>query len=397
MPPSSAAGPPLGPFQTSGVPRAMVGRVEERAAVVRAMVERTPLLVVGPRRHGKTTLLESAAVGALSRGVLVVRVDVESFESLELLAQAILSGVVRGLATDADDATRLLAGRLPELRPEVDVDPHTGSLRVRLAGPPAGKGVRQPGLPAVLAVLDAVDALAEESGRPVVLVLDEVQQLLYEGGPATARELRRRIESHADLGYVLAGSATRELLSLAGSGRLLARAGAPLQLGPLPRDELLDFLQAGFEISGFKVGPGALEVLLDLAQEVPYDVQRLAHSCWEWLRADPARTLDMGAVADGRARLVRQEGPAYTQLWIGLHRAQKVALKAVVVEGGYGLMSREVLDRYRLGVSTMRQALGALEKRGLVRIDSAEGAGGQRRHRLVDPFFATWLRMMQEH
>lgn len=388
----------LGPFQAAlHADVALVGRIDERAGLLRAMVDQIPLVLIGPRRHGKTVLLRAAAAQATAQGIVVLHLDTESYESLELLAQAILSSATRYLYDSPDEARRRLAELVPQLHPEVTLDSHSASLHVTLGARTPGKGVRRDALPILTTVLDAVDALAGDTGKRVVLVLDEVQQLLDQGGTATERELRTLVQRHTHLSYILAGSATRELASLTARGRLFAKLGGRILLGPLPRDEFLDFLQAGFEISGFQVEPGALEVLLDLAQEVPYDVQRLAHACWEWLRADPTRWLSVGAVADSRTRLVRQEGPAYTQLWIGLHKAQKIAIKAVVLEGGLGLMGEEALSRYRLGVSTMRQALRALEKRGLIRAEGSPGDQGPGRYRLIDPFFGTWLRMVQEH
>jgi len=45
---------------------------------------------------------------------------------------------------------------------------------------------------------------------------------------------------------------------------------------------------------------------MEMAEEVPYNVQRLAHEVWEMLRAGTVESLDRGAVDEAR-RLVRQE------------------------------------------------------------------------------------------
>lgn len=64
---------------------------------------------------------------------------------------------------------------------------------------------------------------------------------------------------------------------------------------------------------------------------------------------------------------------------------------AVVQKRGQGLYSRETLRSTRLPMSTMRTAVRALERTGVVWAEPARGAV---RLRLEDPFFGAWLRQV---
>jgi GTP-sensing pleiotropic transcriptional regulator CodY len=91
-------------------------------------------------------------------------------------------------------------------------------------------------------------------------------------------------------------------------------------------------------------------------------------------------------------RLVRGEDPAYTQIWTSLRRNQKTAIKAIIGEEGRGLLSSAVSRRYGISTASMQTALKQLEQGNLI---DSERRKGQARYRLIDPFFAAWLRVMQ--
>lgn len=372
----------------------LVDRRDELRKVLRSMENRGKLFLIGPRRYGKTSLLKAAASKAEEAKIVVLRYDAEAYESLELLAAALLSGAARALAGPLDKVKDALARVAGHLKPEATYDVNDAKLSVTIGAKAPGRGAKRDDLPILADVLDAVEALAKESGRAVVVVIDEFQQVVEEKGATAERQIRSRVQRHEHVGYIFAGSATRLLADMTGDpGRAFYKLGSRLFLGSIPREEFKAFLHAGFTNSGFRIETAALDTILDLAENVPYNVQQLAHQCWEWLREDNSRVLTTSAVAENRDQIVRQENPAYTQIWKSLTRVQKVALKAVVQDDGKNLMSEETTRKYRIGASSMNQALAILDKRALVR---EEELLGNVRFRLEDPFLGAWLRMVQE-
>jgi hypothetical protein len=87
-----------------------------------------------------------------------------------------------------------------------------------------------------------------------------------------------------------------------------------------------------------------------------------------------------------------QENPTFTRAWTSLTRAQKVALKAVVVEGGRAMFSHAVAARARASVATMQRALRSLEVAQWVRREEEVSPA---RYRMEDPLFAAWVRWAQ--
>jgi hypothetical protein len=193
--------------------------------------------------------------------------------------------------------------------------------------------------------------------------------------------------------YLFAGSKTRLMADMTGDpGRAFWKLGERHFLGPVPRDDFRRFLVRGFGRAGFKTTPEGIEHILDLAEDVPFNVQRLASACWERLRVGDDRVLTAAAVDSAARSVVSHESPAYTQLWLALSRAQKMALKSVIEQQGRELLSRAALDRHGLAASTIQRALESLDSLGVVRQDEGNGAI---RYRLEDPFFAVWLALAQ--
>lgn len=366
----------------------LVDRADELREVAATIRNRAKLFVIGPRRYGKTSLLSAAGEAAMKEGVIVLRFDAEKFESLELLAAALLTGATRALKGPLERTVALIARVAAGLRPETTIDAD-GSVTVTLG---ASKGARGE-LPMLTDALDAIEALAKESGREVVVILDEVQRVVVEHGLAAERQLRSTIQQHAHVGYVFAGSATRLLNEMTSHpNRPFYRLGARVFLDRIPPAEFVEFLEKGFRSGGIEPEPGTCAHVLERAEEVPYNVQRLAHETWEMARAGGVGALTSAHVDAALERLVRREDPAYTQVWTTLRRNQQTALKLVIEEGGTALLRGEVVRRSNLSTSTLQGALKQLESMELIR---QERSGGRVFFRLVDPFLAAWLRMAQ--
>lgn len=78
-------------------PATLVDRADELRRVVDTVMSGGRLFLIGPRRYGKTSLLNLAETRLAKEGVAVLRVDAEKFETPELLAKALLAAAVRTL------------------------------------------------------------------------------------------------------------------------------------------------------------------------------------------------------------------------------------------------------------------------------------------------------------
>jgi uncharacterized protein (UPF0147 family) len=287
------------------------------------------------------------------------------------------------------DATiKLLTRIATRLKPQTSFDPQGGiSVSVGVSEEVHGA------LPLLTDTLDAIEQLAASSGREVVVILDEIQQIVIEHGIAAERQLRSTIQQHRHVGYIFAGSATRLLTEMTHEpNRPFYRLGQRIFLGTVPRSEFIAALGVGFRRGGFEPTAEACERILDLAEDVPYNVQRLAHEAWEMLRSRGAEVLTGADVDVALDRLVGREDPLYTHIWLALRKNQKTALKAVIGEGGASLLSGAVTRKHKISAASLQTALRQLEDDQHIRQERSLGSA---RYRLVDPFFAAWLQKSQ--
>jgi AAA+ ATPase superfamily predicted ATPase len=371
-------------------PGRLVDRDEELGRIMRIVENRGRLFLIGPRRYGKTSLLREVEHRlANDENTVILRYDAEKYETLQLLAQALLTGAMRKLTTTLERAGLSVSKFFSRLRPEVSYNTIEQSISVSIVAAPSSEGSD---MPLLMDVLDGIDRMAGESGRTVAVILDEFQQVVASGGITAERQLRSVVQTHHNVGYIFAGSKQRMLIDMiASASRPFWQSGDKMFLGPIPRDEFTRFLKKGFSSGDILINDDALGHILNLAEDVPHNVQLLAHACWDMARAK-RHALKIELVDAALKRVVLENDPFYTQLWTSLTLTQKKALKAVIEERGVNLKSQRVAQKYNVAPSTMQKALKNLDDRNVIR---DEESFGSIRVRLEDPFLAAWLRISQ--
>jgi hypothetical protein len=362
----------------------LVDREEELAELRAVLVGGAKHFLIGPRRFGKTSLLAAASELVTREGAFVLRYNVEAFPSLQQLAAQLVSDVAAKLTGPVERVGRAVRSFFRRARPEISFDPADGSWTATL-----GVHDVRDQTPLLVDVLDGLERAAKQRDVPTGLILDEFQKIVEQGGATTEGQIRAAVQRHRHVAYVFAGSDTRLLAAMTGEAtRPFYRLGTRRFVGPVPRPAFRAFLARGLRDVTTVTDTG-VEAILDLATDVPYNVQLLAHACWEAARtAARPPALTPAFVGGVNVRVARRNDPLYSQTWTALTPAQQKALLAVLREGGAGLASTAVGRRLGLGVSTMQKALRALEDKHVVRRGAA---AGRVRLCLEDPLFATWV------
>lgn len=369
----------------------LVDRKEELVAIKRTICEGNKLFLVGPRRFGKTSILKTAADELTRDGAVLIRLDAESFPTLDLLAAGIVSSAAKAMQGEVRRVGETVRKMFSTLRPELDYSVATGEWSVKF-------GVDSAKLTNTILLIDALNGLeklarSQPDERPVGLILDEFQRIVEIGGRDIEGQIRSAIQTHSKTGYVFSGSKTRLLRDmLMDPTRPFYRLGMNIFLGPVPRDDFRRFLKDSFLESSLTVEDSAVNLILDLAEDVPFNVQMLAHQCWSDLRESSRRTgkLTSVQVRTSLTLLVRQQDPFYAQLWNSLTSIQQRTLIAVVTEKGANMQTTRVMQAIGKGSGTVRQSLLSMQAMTILREDIA---ANHKIYRFEDPFFAKWIRL----
>ena len=377
----------------------LVDREDELQVVTDTIRQGGKLFLIGPRRFGKTSILRVAQDQLVEQQAIILRFNAENYPSVEQLIAALIAEAARHLKGTLERKGAQVREFFTSLRPDLSFDLTESRWKVALGL----KNVPTVSESATLLVqaLNGLEqlALAQPAKRPVGLMIDEFQSLVAEGGVKLEGQLRGAIQQHRRVGYVFAGSKTRMLMAMTlDPARPFYRLGAARFIGAVPRPDFLRFLRESFTRTGFGIADDEpLELLLSLAEEVPYNVQHLAHQSWNQLRGQSGAgpiVLTRQTVREALEFVVRSLDPLYTQLWRDLTTVQQKTLLAVIQEDGKSLLSHKVSQGMGKGTSTIKRALTALLERDILREEEQLGA---LRYCFEDPFFAQWLRLFSLH
>lgn len=342
------------------------------------------VFLISPRRYGKSSLIRRTLDALAKERVLTVSVTVAGSSSyvgfLEAYAQALLA---------ADTPVTRLRAWAAELmrtvRPEVTVNASgPGTAAVSLSFP----AVRSPRDVERLAaeVFALPGRIAAARKRPMAIALDEFQTIAsFDGGTAVEEALRAAVQQQREVGYVFAGSEPSLMERMISSRRPFYKAGPVMRLQKIDPDEFAEWLEARFTKTGLRAEAGLGAALVDLADNVPYDVQRLAHETWDDVRASGRKTVGLEDLHTTLTRMMRQQATVFEEQWQRLTLAQRGVLRALVLEQGQELLSAGVRQRHRLaGASSVQSSIAALVREDIVMRDGP-------RYMLTDSLYREWI------
>ena len=362
---------------------AFIDRVVELDRLVRDLNEAQKVFLISPRRYGKSSLIRQALSTMARRGVLTIDVTVSSFSSYV----AFLEGYARALMaaeTRWDRARTWLKEAIRSARTEIRYTPGDSPLGSLSVSFPAVKSERDVSRLAQ-EVFALPGRLAEARGRKVVVALDEFQAIGEFDGGSVEHAMRAAVQHQRDVGYVFAGSEPSLMERMLSPKRPFYKAGPVMRLEKIPADEFAAFIDARFAQSRMRPEEGLGAAIVDLAGNLPYDVQRLAHETWDEVRSHGRKRATLDDLHQALARLLAEHAIMFEATWQRLTLPQRAALRAVVFEDGRELHSADVRARHRLGgASTVQAALAALMRDDVVTRDGA-------RYVVVDSLLREWV------
>jgi hypothetical protein len=362
---------------------AFADREDERARLGRDLAAGQKVFLISPRRYGKSSLVRDVMRTLARQKILTVEVTVAASSSyvgfLESYAQALVAA-----DTPAGRLKRWASELLSAVRPEVrfDADP-TGRAKFAL------------GFPAVRSARDAARLATEVFALPgriaaarkqrMAIALDEFQAITSFDGGTVEHALRAAVQDQRQVGYVFSGSEPSLMERMLGPRRPFYKAGPVMRLDKIDPTDFATFIDARFAGSGIRPEDGLGESIIELAANVPYDVQRLAHETWDDVKAMGRKTAGLDDLHATLMRLLGEQHTVFEESWQRLTLPQRAVLRALVLEEGKELMSADVRERHRLpGTSTVQAALAALLRQDIIMKDAG-------RYTAVDSLYREWV------
>lgn len=360
---------------------AFVDREQELRALGVDLRSGQDVVVLAPRRYGKSSLVLRAMHEVSRQGVLVAYCDLLRTPTKERFAAALAKTIVDDLASPVGQVVERAASlfRGLRIRPVMEIDPDDGGIRFFFQASRETTEIDD----TIDRLLELPGVLAGERGKRVALVLDEFQEVVRLDETLPNR-MRAVFQTQPEVGHVYLGS-KRHVLERIFNDRNepFWRSARQMEIGRLPPAALATFVRGRFVATERDIDDAALDSLLAVTDGHPYATQELAFFTWSQVpHGHAAYATDVGgALRD----VLRAEHNNLARIWEAATRNERLVLLALRAEPA-SLYSEET----RLGAGLPAPTFVQRAVTALLREDVIEKAPDGR-YRISEPFLAEWL------
>ena len=350
-------------------------RDEETQRLVKTLSGGNNIVLLAPRRYGKTSLVYKVMEELESRGVTCVYFDLMPVYSLESFVELYMKALFK--KQTAKEKFMTLVSRLKEIRPKLTFDP-VGNAEF-------GVDFMEPKV-SVSTLSDVLDLPEEMSknGRRIVVVFDEFQEIRKLEKYGVESLIRSRIQLQHSANYLFLGSKTHLMQDMfLAKNRPFYNSAMTMYLSVLPERETIVFLQGKFGQSGISISEEMCKHIIRSVDNIPYYIQLLAAEVWQYMVPDMDE-VRKEIIDECVSRVIEMKYDYYFELFDKFSAAQK-RLLAALSQSGENVFSSAYISKYRLvGASSIQKSLAVLTEAGVVEKNESLYSIG-------DPFFKRFV------
>lgn len=332
-------------------------RVQEVAYIRQFVMSPNHLVLISPRRFGKSSVVAKAVK---QTGRKQITVNMQQVTSVNDLSAKLLREFFK---VHPLERVRHLITHFRVI-PTISTNVMTGAVDVSF----------QPDVDEDVLLEDALTLIEQahtEQDR-IIVVLDEFQEIL-DLAPKLDKKLRSIMQGQKHVNYILLGSQESMMTDIFENKKSpFYHFGELMRLKKLPRDDFYQYLSVRLK-ECFPENCGDLaDRILDYTDCHPYYSQQLAANVWQIGVLQPDTS---DPVQNAINYIVTTHGLDYERLWMNFNKTNKWILQRL--SSGKPLQSGE----YR--TSTIYSALKRLQKEGYVIYTD--------HYEMEDPFFKEWI------
>jgi len=363
----------------------LVGRETYIRRIGERLWDGNHVLLAGPRRIGKTSIILEVLRRLHRRGALTAYVDCLGATDVRGLGERLVDALlenVSGAERSFEHAKAIAAG----VRPSVKVKYEHVEIALDLAREKNDQRFFD-------GALDLPRTLAARTGKRVIVVFDEFQAA-GRLGPRVFDVMRSRFQAQRGVAYAFLGSEEGILEQLfSEKGRAFYRFAVPIDLADagghrfgIAPDDWLEYIREKFAQKKITIDDTSVDRMLDATGGHPQDTMQLCAALYYLMRDSGARVVSAEHVAVAYEQALRELERPFALHWTELaggkylqQVAKRIAHGAVLYAAESGIPRPEVL-----------RALEALRARGLV---TRLGRG---KYDFVEPMFGEYVRRLDE-
>ena len=337
------------------------------------------IFLISPRRYGKTSLIINALELIKIKGLFVFYMDLYKVASVRELLDAYAKGIVRSCKTRVEKISDFIKELFPKVRPKIILgDDGLPSIEVDI------RLKEKELIDSLTETLDVPQKIAMKRKKNFVVVFDEFQEIINFDGERLEKLMRACFQHHHNVAYLFAGSKRHLLNSMVSDpNRAFYKLGDVMNLQKVAPEEMMKFVKKQFSKGPIKIKEKIIGTVLEISENVPYNVQYLCHNLWNrCLLTKEVKEDDVDAVL---ANIITEQAANYIAVWDGLSLHQRLFLKAVIKSPEQPLFSKNFIFENELGTpGSIQKSISLLTKKNIIDVEGKE-------IRFNDVFFKEWI------
>lgn len=232
-------------------------------------------------------------------------------------------------------------------------------------------------------ILEVPQLIAEESGRNIIIVIKEFQNLaVLDGNGFSLADIDAVWTKQKSVRFIFTGSSVNVMKDVFEDRKLFYYITTLIKLKPLDRGLITEYIVSTCLNAGRVIGKDVAEEICRIAGDSIWYVKQICSICYSF----PIGYITLPAVKEAENALIGNYLPHFTRIMADLTPNQINFLKAAL-EGVRKFSSQEILDRYHLNSSAnVFRIKDALRKKEVLTFEKDDSA------RILDPLFEYWLR-----
>lgn len=352
-------------------------RKAESAELTGAFLNERNMVVVSPRRMGKTGLIEHCFnQTAIEKEYYTFFIDIYATGTLKELVFTLGKEIFETLKPRGKSFVEHFFATISSLRPAFKLD--------QISGQPVfdiGIGdIRQP-----LVSLEEIFAYLEKADRRCLVAIDEFQQIAKYPEKNVEAILRTHIQRCKNTTFVFSGSQRHMMQNIFFSAsRPFYQSASMMNLEAISLEEYGKFIKRHFQKAGKRISDECIERIYTLLEGHTWYMQSLLNRLYEQL--DSSEKMTIALANEVLHRTVESNRTVYQNMVSMLSERQKEVLFAIGKEGkAIEITSAEFIKKHGLySPSSVQSAVKQLlEKEFVTKEENV--------YQVYDRFFGLWL------
>lgn len=335
------------------------------------------LIIISPRRYGKTSLIEQFIVNKKNEsGIIHCMIDLFSIRSEEEFYEELAREVIKLTSGKLEEWIENTRSFFRNLVPRISfgIDP-ANDFSVSFDLKEIKKHKSE--------ILNLPSEIAKKKQKRIVIYIDEFQNIgTFADSLNFQKKLRSVWQKHQNVSYCFFGSKRHMMLDIFNKTEApFYRFGSLLILDRIDRKHWEDFITEAFEKTNKTISRELAAEIANLMKNHPHYVQQLAHFTWSYTAKKASRE----AIQNATEFMLNSNSPLFIKIIEELSVTQINLLKAIS-KGEKQLTSQEVMMNYNLGTPrNVSKNKAILEGKDVIDITPDELL-------FIDPLFEIWFK-----